>query len=387
MSRVLLKIGGIAVLLVAIIAGAFLFLQNQAESAEDTRLTFETSPSEVQVSIDGVDYGTVISGDSLVAPLRSEVDIAASREGFTTYTATVEINPGNPYTLTVELPAETTEGEEILSEEQEIESEQEATEAYLAEGERLYDENPILHDLPQHGEEYSAYQGLPEASGYDWAIHLHLYDGYEDQGREAFHTWLTTNGYDADDYEIIERIEEETPPLALPEGPTWEDLEETTPTDVEIPTDITAEGLDHGELGLLFAEVTATWDTTDDVHHTEGLIRATPLMTEERAATVELPFRPTTTPVWREAASFDSRSIAWVIYYEEDSTDVGTEISMDVCWAWVTEDTYVIVDGPRDLDLTVTDTNNGPRVDTFTYNDPDPFVDNTDTHCRPDDAP
>ena len=387
MKSQLLRVGGAVAAVALVVTTALLYFQNRPERAEDTALTFTVSPHEVQVIIDEEDYGTVATGDTLTVPLRREADIEVSRAGFVPYTATLTIEPGTPYSVDVELHPETNEAEALLTEELELAGEQTATERQLEAAEEAYENYPILHDLPQHGENYSVYQGLADSSGFDFGLHLYLYAGYEDQGREAFNDWMQREGYDVDDYDVIEHIEDEAPPLALPEPPTWNELQERTHEDVEIPSEVTADGLDHGELALRFAEISATWDTAEDVHHTEGLIRAAPLMTEELADTIELPHRPTTTPIWRDAASYEARSVPWVAYHEEEKTDAGVEVSMDVCWAWVTDGDVVFIDGPRKLELSIIDTSGAPRVDDFLYDDPDPFVDNSNSPCHPDDAP
>lgn len=387
MKPQLLKIGGAVAVVALLVAGVFLFIQNRTESPEDTELTFTVSPHEVEVIIDEENYGTVATGDTLTVPLRSEAEVEVTHEGFVPYTATMDIEPGVPHSVEMELHPETEEAEALLEEEQQLSGEQVATERQLDAAEDAYENYPILDDLPQHGESYSAYQGLAEESGSEFGIHLYLYEGYEGQGREEFNDWLASEDYVPEDYDIIEQIEDEEPPLTLPEDPTWSELEDTILDDVEIRSEVSAEGLTHTELALLFAETSTSWDTAEDAHHIEGLLRSTDLMTEERADTVEMPHRPTTTPTWRDAALYDARSVAWVGYYEDEETDAGIDVTMDVCWAWIADEDYVIVDGPRALGLTVIDTDGGPRVDNYTYEDPDPFVDNSNSPCRPDDAP
>lgn len=378
----------VTIALVAVVTAlVYLFFQNRPTPAEDTDLTFVTTPNEVEVTIDGEDYGSIASGETLTVPLREEADIEVSREGFIPDIGTAQVNPGVGHQITVELRPESDEAEAVLDEEETFRTEQEATEEFLTEAQRLHDESPILDELPQHGEYYSAYQGLPETAGYDWAIHLHLYEGYQDEGREAFYEWLTANEHEPEDYDIVERIEDEAPPAIVPDFPSWSELRESTPEDVEITEAETNGDLTVGELAQQFAEVSTTWDAATDIHHTEGLMRATPLMTPELAETIDLPHRPTTSPNWRDAAQHEARSVAWVSYYEEEETEGSTEVIMDICWSWVTESDHVVVDGPRTIDLRIDDTQEGPLISDLSYEDPDPFVDNTDTSCRPDDAP
>lgn len=381
-----MKIGITLAVIVAVIGGAILFVYNQVESKQDTELSFAVSPKQVELTVDGEEYGTVSSGDTITVPLGETAEIEVSSEGFTPYSSEVEIAPGQHHTVTAELTPETQQAEEILEQEQQGDQQQQATEAYLEEAEQAYESYPILDDLPQHGSFYSAYQGLSEASGHDFGIHLYLYEGHEDKGRQDFESWINTE-YNVDDYDIIEHVEDEELPLPIADEPRWKELEETSPEDITIPTDASAEDLTHSELAALFVETTTTWDTTEDVHHTDGIKRATSLMTEEQADAFHIPKNPNVAPAWREAANMEAKSKPWVRYYETDTSDDKTNFDMDVCWAWVTADERTIVDGPRTLELTIADTKSGPRVESFTYEDPDPFVDNSHTNCRPADAP
>jgi len=381
------KIGSAIAALVVVAIAVFAVFQARSATAKDTDLTFETSPLEVQVTVDGEQYGTVSSGDTLTVPLREQAEIEVAREGFRPYTSTVEVTPGAPHTITAELHPESQTAQAILEEEHEASLENQATEEYLEEAERAYDEHPILDSLPKHAEFYSAYQGLSDSSSNDFAIHLYLYKGYEDQGRDEFQEWLTEEGYQVENYEVVEHIEDEEPSSAISEEPSWDDLTAIQPSDIEIVSDVSNEGLSAEEVAVLFTEIATTWDATKDSHSTDGLKRATNLMSEDAADTVFTPENPATSPAWREAAQYEARSYPWVTYYDETQNGEEKQVELDICWAWVTETDHVIIDGPRTIEASVVETGKGHQISSFAYEDPDPFVDNSNSSCRPKDAP
>src|SRR5699024_7123078 len=109
---------------------------------------------EVQVTVDGEHYGTVSSGETITTPLRDEAEIEVSREGFRTYSSTVEVTPSAPHTITAELYPESPEAQAILDEEDQGSLENQATEQYLEDAARAYDQYPILEQLPKHAELY-----------------------------------------------------------------------------------------------------------------------------------------------------------------------------------------------------------------------------------------
>lgn len=374
-----------ALVLVTVVA---LIINNAGNQAKDTKLTFVTTPNKVTVKVDGQELGELVSGETTTVPLQEEVDIEVAREGFTTYTSSATVTPGTPHTITAILQPETNEARAVLEEEQQGEFERETTEQYLENAARAYEENPILHDLPSHGELFSAYHGVSEAKEHDFAIHVYLYKGSEQEGREEFSDWLASEQYEAEDYDIVEHFEDDQPQRALGDAPTWEDLIKLTPESVAIEPVEEASELEVDEVSRLFAETATTWDTATDIHHTDGLQRAANLMTEEAQETIFTPNNPTTNPAWREASGHAGRSYPWLTYFEKEETSKGAEIEMDICWAWVTnQEDYAIIDGPRTMTITMTDTMNGPQVSQFDYEKPDPFVDNSNSSCRPEDAP
>lgn len=381
------KPGVVIALLIVTAIALFIAFQARPASAQDTDLTFETSPLEVEVSVDGQQYGTVASGETITVPLEVEADIEITREGFRPYSSTVEITPGVPHTVSAALHPETQEAAALIEAEHEGSVEKEVTEQYLEDAERAYDEYPILEQLPMHGELYSVYQGLAETSGQEFAIHLYLYKGHEAQGRDAFQDWMKSEGYQIEDYEVVEHIEDEAPPSIVLAEPSWDELLDLQPSDIEIATEVSTAEMTPEEAAVAFAEVTTTWDAAKDVHSTDGLKRATDLMTSDAVDSVFTPENPATSPTWREAMQYEARSTSWVTYYEDSKHDEETKIELDVCWAWVTEGEHVIIDGPRAYETTVVETGKGPQISSFVYDDPDPFVDNSDNPCRPEDAP
>src|SRR5699024_3210528 len=207
-----------------------------------------------------------------------QAELEVAREGFRTYSTTVEVTPGAPHTITAELPPESKEAQAILNEERQGSLENQATEQYLEDAARAYDEYPILEQLPKHASLYSAYQGLAETSGYEFAIHLYLYKGHESQGRQAFQDWLEDQDYHLEDYEVVEHIENEEPPSATLKEPSWDQLTHLRPSVIELPNDPSGEGLPAEGVPVLFAEIPTTWEAPEDVHSTAGLQRARALI-------------------------------------------------------------------------------------------------------------
>src|SRR5699024_10100072 len=217
--------------------------------------------------------------------------------------------------------------------------------------------------------------------------HLYLYKGHESQGRQAFQDWLEDQNYQLEDYEVVEHIEDQEPPSATLEEPSWDELTQLQSTDIEISNEASSEGLTAEEVAVFFAEIATNWDAAEDIHSTDGLHRAKSLMTAEAAETVFTPKNPATSPIWREAALYEARSIPWITHYEETKHDDETQVELDVCWAWVTAEDTVLIDGPRTIEASVIKSGKGHHISTFYYQDPDPFVDNSNSTCQPKDAP
>src|SRR5699024_12499399 len=114
------------VLLVAVVV--FVVMQPRQAIGQDTELTFESSELEALVTVDGEQYGTVSSGETITAPLGDQAELEVAREGFRTYSTTVEVTPGAPHTITAELPPESKEAQAILNEERQGSLENKATE-------------------------------------------------------------------------------------------------------------------------------------------------------------------------------------------------------------------------------------------------------------------
>lgn len=368
---------------IVVVAATMLIFRGGEDDPVNTELIFHTSPQEVDVMVDGRDYGTVEAGQVLPVEVTEEATIEVSREGFESYETTTRVTPGATNELHVALLPETDEAWAMVEEEGELEAEYEATERYLDDAENAYQEYPILEDLPLEEQLFSAYQGLTEDSDHEFGIHLHLYQESAAEGREAFNQWMTENDYDVEDYEVIETIEDDAPPTTVPEPPTMEELEEATAEEITIPEDLDPAGLSTDELAILFAEATTTWDAAEDGHHSESLLRATSLMTADQAETTEPPHRPSTTTTWRNAAQTEARSQSWIHSYETQDQDGDTAATIEVCWAWISEESPPVIEGPRTYELTL---NDDPAIAQYTYQDPDPFVDNTNTPCEPDDA-
>lgn len=373
----------VAVAVVVVTTTMLVFRPGDAK-AQDTELVFHTSPRQVAVEIDGDGY-QVEAGEKLTVSATEEIAVTVSRKGFETYTATVKVAPGKANDVHVALLPETDEAWKVVDEEEDLQNEQDTSERYLKDAEKAYDKYPILHELPHEAHLFSASQGLPKTSGYDFGIYLNIYAGHESEGRQAFKNWLSEKGYKFTDYDVVETVKKESPPTAVPESPTMAQLDKANPKGIKIPGKMNRKGLTVDDLALKFAVATTTWDATKDRHPTDGLIRAKGLMDKKMAEATKTPHRLTTTPTWRTAAAAEARSRSWVSEIKtKDRGKNTTMATVEVCWAWISEDEPPLVDGPRTYELTISKKN--PAIVRYTYADPDPFVDNSKTSCLPEDA-
>lgn len=374
----LAALGVLALLVVTTVV--FLLFRN---STTQTPLTVSASPLEVELTIDGEAHGVVEDGETLVIDARDQIEVVASHEGFETYSATEEITAGEESSLAIFLMPETDAAWELLETQGELEGERRGTEMYLEEAEDAYENHPILHELPEERPTFRAAQGVSESGQNDWAIHLYLYAGHEDEGRSAFEEFLTDHDVASEDYEIVEHVEDQSPPSVIAEAPTADDLQAAEPPTLPDADDLTPEELSAEELAFQFAEMTTTWDAATDDHPHAGLLRAENLMTAELADEISFPENPMTTPVWRDAASAEAISMPWVHYIDQSSTEGNDhQFSIDVCWAWVTGQSTPVIDGPRSYELTISEDGDDFIVSEFTYDDPDPFVDNSQGPCQ-----
>lgn len=379
--RNIVKLAAVA-LIAAVIIGWFIVRQ------PNNQVTITSVPGAVELAVDGKDAVWVEDGQTIEVR-GTEIETEASRDGFTTETETHQIAEDGSSTIEIQLEAVTAEAESILLEDSGyFEHQDEATTRFREGAEEAYENHPILSELPEETTTFSAWHGKTRETDDDFAIHLYLYAGDEEQGRTDFEEWLASHDLTTDDYEIVEHIEDGPPPEEspdIPEPPTMAELEETAPGSLPDPDEISPEGLTAGELALLFSETTTTWAASEDSHPHEGLLRAENLMTPELAEEISIPENPTTTPNWREAGQNNAVSKPWVLDYTHDQQDSEHTITVDVCWAWISDEETPIVDGIRSYDLTISDTGNGYRISEWTYDDPDPFVDNSQGPCQPED--
>lgn len=360
------------------IGGVYLYVTRDRE----TQLTLTTSPLATSVVINGHDYGVVPTDTSLDVTNTGTIDVALTRDGFTDYTTTLT-DTERQMSLSVELEPYSDAAFEVLAQDAEALKEAEITEEQLDTADRAYEKWPILEDLPRETETFRAYQGLSEDSSHDFAIHLYLYADDEAAGRDDFAEWMSDAGYTIVDYEIIEHIDEASPPaFTLPDKPTRDELAALTPADIDVSDVPKRRELSADELAVAFASYTTTWDSATDRGRADAIERAKPLMSKKRAEAVEVPDKPMLPPKWKSAARDEARSYSWPTAFEieAESTD-STTYSVSSCWAWISDDEAAAVDGSRDYSITVTEQKNGYAVTAYEYTDPDPFVDYSTDHC------
>ena len=357
------------------------FNKDQAAQNATGELTINTSPKTVDVKIGDKEFGGVETGDTLSGPVGQSLDIEIGHDGFEPFTKTVTLTTDEPTKVNARLLPVTDDAQALIDEEEELDFQKDETEKYLRDAEKAYQEYPILSDMPKEGKLFSAYQGVAKKSGYDFAVYVELYSGHEGQGREDFNDWMNEEKYNPDDYEIIEQVRDEQPsPI---EKPTDDDLEALTRDGITLSRPVPPKGLSDQDLAVKFAKTTTTWDAEKDNHHTAALSRAESLMTKKQAQALESPTRPTTSSNWRKAKKNEARSYSWISDYEETKEGKNTVVTMETCWAWISTDAPYQADGPRTYTLTISGKKNDRRISAYTYEDPDPFVDNSGTKCDP----
>lgn len=360
------------------IGGVYLYVARDRE----TQLTLTTSPMATSVAINGHDYGVVPTNTSLDVTHSGTIDVEVTRDGFTDYTTSLT-DTERKMNLSVELQPYSDAAFEVLAQDEEALAEAEITEEQLETADRAYEKWPILEHLPRETNTFRAYQGLPEDSGHDFAIHLYLYADVEADGRDDFAAWMSDEGYKLEAYEVVEHIDEVRPPaFTLPDKPSHDDLAALTSADIDVRDLPKRRHLSAPELAIAFATYTTTWDSTSDHGRADAVKRAQPLMSTKRAEAVEVPEKPMLPPKWKSAARDKARSYSWPIAFDIDSESPdSTTYSVSSCWAWISDDDAAVVDGSRDYSITITEQENGYAVAAYEYTDPDPFVDYSTDHC------
>lgn len=375
----------IVVLVLAVVATAIVLIVNVSkdQSAQDETgaLTVTSSPKTVDVKIGDKEFGGVDTGDTLSAPAGKRVEIEISHEGFEPFTKKVTLSADQTTKVNARLRPLTDDAQALIDEEEDLDFQKDETEKYLRDAEKAYRDYPILSDMPKHGNLFSAYQGVAKKPGYDFAIYVQLYSGHEDQGRDEFNDWMSEEEYDTDDYEIIEQVRDEQP--SPTENPTDDDLEALSRDDITISKSVSPKGLSDQDLAVEFAKTSTTWDAEKDNHHTAALSRVSGLMTKEQSKALDAPIRPTTSSTWRKAKENKARSYSWLSDYQEKKKGKDTVVTMETCWVWISDDAPYQADGPRSYTVTISGKKNDRRISAYTYEDPDPFVDNSGTTCDP----
>lgn len=90
------------------------------------------------------------------------------------------------------------------------------------------------------------------------------------------------------------------------------------------------------DTALQAAEVMTTWKPAEDYNRTDAELRASQLMTDELANSIEAPQRPATGQEWNTAAEANATSHPTVEVNQYTDTQPGT-VSVFASWEWITE--------------------------------------------------
>jgi len=115
--------------------------------------------------------------------------------------------------------------------------------------------------------------------------------------------------------------------VAFIDGPDEKRNSAETPTPTEMQFEAEA---------LQAAEVMTTWKPAEDYNRTDAELRASQLMTDELANSIEAPQRPATGQEWTTAAEANATSHPTVEVNQYTDTQPGT-VSVFASWEWITE--------------------------------------------------
>lgn len=361
----IIAVAGGLILLVVIGLATF-FGRSLFGGGDDYQIELVTVPHEATVSINDGEEFEHTGGEATYTLSEDHAEITLNREGFASETVNYDLDSDEPTVVMVELTPQTAEAEEIAREESGYyQGQYEATQDALDEAEELYESNEIIQAMPEENDTFRAYQGVSE-EGNDFAVHLYLYEGNEDQGREDFNAWVEDQNVDLDELEVIEHIDSDSPVPEIESPDSWADIEAAEPADVD-SFDPDPAGMESDELALEFLQIANTHDASQDPSAMTAFTRAAPLTTLD----IEEPEQPFHYPQWWDAVDADAVAYPWVETFERDESDEATTYTARVCWAWIPADgSEPFLDVPRSWELDVTDGEAGdPIITSFDYQD------------------
>lgn len=334
-------------------------------------VTITSQPQTIAVTINGESFGEHDSGKTF--PVKTKEDslsITASAEGFADDTVVEDID-GKEVKSFIGLMPQSDDAEEQLRDEGDLDQQEDATEKFLRESEKLHADWPILDELPRETMTYRAYQGESEDGDHDFGIHLYLYPDTADQGRKDFTRWLESINEDPHDYEIVEQMDSGPKKTVVPPLPTRDEVDALTRDDISDPKTLKNKNVEPDAAAMQFATATTTWHASKDTPHS-GFKRTKQLMSTSLADSLTEPKKPTYTPKWFDAADNDAQSYSWPIDIHEGAGS--SSFKVEVCWAWVSETHDPIVEGPRKYSITMGDDDGKPIITGYEFNDPSNFV-------------
>lgn len=365
----LIALGFAIVAVLAIIVAAVAYgARSWFPNGDTYTVEITTFPTETRLILNG-DDPVQHEGTQTYEVDDDELHIIIDRDEFAGHEETYRLTTDETVEIVVELVPQTDDAEALLREQTDYyPSQADITEDSLQRAERLQDENAILRALPQESETFRAYEGISDSE--EFGIHVYVYPETEDEGREAFAEWMNDGGFSPDDYDIIYHLDEDGPPLEGDTPPSADELADASPPDVGSLQDSEPDSDDPNVIVQEFLAIANTHDSAEDNSPSTALLRAEAYMTSERADSLYEPQNPIVSPRWREAAEYSSISDPWIYAIDAQTSDDTTTYQARVCWAWITETgDEALIDTPRAWTVNVVETEDGPRISDFTYQD------------------
>lgn len=143
-----------------------------------------------------------------------------------------------------------------------------------------------------------------------------------------------------DQQESDQQATEPSPHQPTESAPTPDLRQAPGPDEEAAGPDMSAEDREALEaVALEAATMMTTWGPNEDFNQTSAELRATELMTDERADKITAPERPATGSEWLEAAEAGATSEPRVEVNEGTESDV---VSVIATWVWLDADGHVV---------------------------------------------
>jgi hypothetical protein len=196
-NRRIWMLGGVVIAVVVIVLGGYLSLRGRPES----KLTVVSIPNDLTLTLDG----QPIAANGEIKVKEGQHTLSAQRQGFQSYTQTINAVGGNPLSVKMYLYSNTAAGRSWEKDhpDQTLEAEAEAGRRFDEINQRLNQKYPILRELPYIGPGFKAESGASKIAPNNpeqIAVYITLFGP---TGKAKALEWLNGHGYNPAELELI----------------------------------------------------------------------------------------------------------------------------------------------------------------------------------------